>query len=377
MFRQLEKRLNGLVFSRGDQHKIMIELILAVGLAVFVSTFCSLAEAALYSLPWSHVEKLKRRGKKSGEALERLRNNVEEPITAILTLNTVAHTAGAAVAGWAWARLYGEHTLWIFTVVFTLVILIVSEILPKTIGVVYNDVLAPPLAPTLRFLVWVFKPAVKVLGLVATLIRGSRKSPEHSEADILAVASLTRRSGVIKPYEEQSIRNILLLDDKTVEQVMTPRTVVFSLPADMTVAEARDLHPVWPHSRVPVFGDDNDDIVGIAYRRQVFEALADDNDELKLSDLMRPVRFVLESLTLDQVLVKFLGSRMHLFVVLDEYGGMAGVISLEDVLEEILGNEIVDETDQVVDMRELARMRRGNLVQGHMEDHAPSEDSKE
>ncbi|KAB1443259.1 hemolysin family protein [Pseudodesulfovibrio senegalensis] len=355
----------------------MLELILAVGLAVFVSTFCSLAEAALYSLPWSQVERLKRCGKKSGAMLECLRNNVEEPITAILTLNTVAHTAGAAVAGWAWADIYGEDTLWLFTLVFTLVILIISEILPKTIGVVYNDAIAPPLASTLRVLVWVFKPAVMVLGLVAAAIRGSRKSPEHSEADILAVASLTRRSGVIKPYEEQSIRNILLLDDKSVEQVMTPRTVVFSLSADMTVAEARESHPVWPHSRVPVFGDDNDDIVGIVYRRQVFEALADDHDELKLSDLMRPVRFVLESLTLDQVLVKFLGSRMHLFVVLDEYGGMAGVISLEDVLEEILGNEIVDETDQVVDMRELARMRRGNLVQGQGEDDIPPVNNKE
>lgn len=340
----------------------MIELILAVGLAVLVSTFCSLAEAALYSLPISKIEKIKKRKPRRGAALEALRKNVEEPITAILTLNTVAHTAGAAVAGWAWAALYGEHTLWMFTVVFTIIILIISEILPKTVGVVYNEQIGPPLAPLLRWLVWVFKPAVVALGFLGRLVRGKNSAPEHSEADIMAIASLTRRSGIIKPYEEQSIKNILLLDDKTVEEIMTPRTVVFSLPADMTVAEARDCHATWPHSRIPIYADDPEDIVGIAYRRQVFEALADDRDELRLSDLMRPVRFVLENLALDKVLVKFLGSRTHMFVVLDEYGGVAGVVTLEDVLEEILGSEIVDETDQVVDMRELARCQRDELL---------------
>ena len=130
----------------------------------------------------------------------------------------------------------------------------------------------------------------------------------------------------------------------------------------MTVAEARDQQPTWPHSRIPVYDDDPEDIVGVVYRRQVLEALADDRDDLKISDIMRPVRFVLETITLDSLLVKFLGSRVHLCVVLDEYGGVAGVVTLEDVLEEILGSEIVDETDQVVDMRELARQQRDELT---------------
>lgn len=355
----------------------MLELILATGLAVFVSTFCSLAEAALYSLPWSRIEKLKKSGRRSGFVLERLRRNVEEPITAILTLNTVAHTAGAAVAGWAWAELYGEDTLWMFTVAFTIIILIISEILPKTVGVVFGDVIAPPLARSLNIMVLIFKPAIVALGAIARFIRNRRQDPGHSEADILAVASLTRRSGIIKPYEEQSIRNILSLDDKVVEEIMTPRTVVFSLPATMTVAEARESHPSWPHSRIPVYGDDPEDIVGMVYRRQVFEALADDQNELRLSDLMRPVRFVLENLALDRVLVKFLGSRMHLFVVLDEYGGVAGVITLEDVLEEILGSEIVDETDQVVDMQEFARLQRDELVREKRMTNGKSEEKNE
>merc|ERR1711879_278249 len=182
------------------------------------------------------------------------------------------------------------------------------------------------------------------------------------EDDIRAIVSLTRRSGSIKPYEEQSIRNILMLDTKTVEEIMTPRTVVYSLPTDLTVAEAREQQRNWPHSRIPIYDEDPEDIVGVVFRRQVLEALADDLDELKLGDIMRPVRFVLKTITLDKLLVKFLGSRLHLCVVLDEYGGVAGVVTLEDVLEEILGSEIVDETDQVVDMRELARQQRDELI---------------
>lgn len=341
----------------------MFELVLAVGLATLVSALCSVTEAVLYSFPWSLVEKLKKSGRKSGRVLEGLRNNVEEPITAILTLNTVAHTAGSAIAGAAWAKLYGEQSLGLFAVGFTIIILLFSEILPKTIGVVYNRPLAPLMARPLKWLVLFFKPAIWGCGFLGRMVRKKQTGPEHTEDDIRAMVSMTRRAGVIKPYEELSIRNILSLDLKTVEQIMTPRTVVFSLPVDMTVAEARELHATWPHSRIPVYeGDDPEDIVGMVYRRQVFEHLADDRDDVKLEDIMRPVRFVLESLTLDRLLVKFLGSRMHLFVVLDEYGGISGVVTLEDVLEEILGSEIVDETDQVVDMRELARRQRDELT---------------
>ncbi|WP_022662513.1 hemolysin family protein [Paucidesulfovibrio longus] len=347
----------------------MIELILAVGLATFVSAFCSVAEAVLYSFPWSLVESLKKQGHSSGEVLETLRNNVEEPITAILTLNTVAHTVGASLAGAAWAAVYGEQTLGLFAVGFTIIILLFSEILPKTVGVIYARPLAPRLARLLLWMVFLFKPVAHLATLMGKAMRRNRTAPDASEEDILALVSMTRRAGVIKPYEARSINNILLLDDKTVEQIMTPRTVVFSLPANMTVAEARESRSNWPHSRFPVYeGDNPEDVVGVVYRRQVFEALADDEDDKRLSDLMRSVRFVPESMTLDKVLMRFLESRMHLFVVLDEYGGIAGVVALEDVLEEILGSEIVDETDQVVDMREMARRRRDAVVSGRVSD---------
>ena len=345
----------------------MWELIIAVALASGISAVCSVAEAVIYSVSWTFIERLKSMGRKSGQVLHELRSNIEQPITAILTLNTIANTAGAAVAGAAAAEVFGQENLVYFSIFFTLFILIFSEIIPKTIGVVYNEKLAPIFASPLVYLVVFLKPIIKLCRFLVKFIEKKKVTPPVSEEDLLAVISLTRQSGAIKPYEEQSMQNILSLDKKTVKDIMTPRMVVFSLPAHLTVAEARKAKTIWPHSRIPVYADDDpEDIVGIVYRREVLEALANDQDDLKLEDLMKPVHFVLESLTLDRLLIKFLESRMHLFVVLDEFGGVAGVVSLEDVLEEILGKEIVDETDQVVDMRQLARQQRKKLIGAQM-----------
>lgn len=362
----------------------MLEVLLAVSIATCFSFFCSVSEAALMSIPWSKIESLRRQGRRSGNILYAMRQDIEKPLTAILTLNTIAHTAGAAWAGAAAVDAFGSANLGLFTLVFTFVILIFSEILPKTWGVAYAHVLAPFLAGPLLVLARVMAPFIWLMGIGLRLLSPRKRGgPLSTEDDIRATVSLVRKAGLIKPYEELSIRNILSLDKKTVEQTMTPRTVVYSLPADMTVAEARATSGVWPHSRIPVYeGEDREDIVGLVYRRELLEALANDQDDLRLERMMKPVEFVLESTTLDKVLNKFLESRIHLLVVLDEYGGLSGVISLEDVLEEILGKEIVDETDQVADMRELARSRKESLVReagresggrsGHNEETPPS-----
>ena len=345
----------------------MFELILAVTIALAMSSFCSLSEAVLYSLRWSWIERMRADGKRSGEIMYQMRMNIEKPITAILTLNTLAATAGAAVSGALVVQALGEDSLGYFTAAFSVVILIFGEILPKTLGVVYARALGPFLAGPLRAMVVVLTPVIWVSGFMTKLIKPRTKGPEASEDDIRAVVSLSSRAGKINALEERSISNILSLDTKSVREIMTPRTVVFSLPTDMTAAEAREENPLWPHSRVPVYeADDPENIVGVVFRRQVFEALANDQHELKLSQIMRPVQFVLDTMPLDKVLLRFIESRMHLFVVLDEYGGVGGVISLEDVLEEILGKEIVDETDEVADMRELARVRREKLLRGHI-----------
>lgn len=351
----------------------MLELVLAVGMATLISAFCSVSEAVFYSFPWSRIEKLRREGNRSGIILSKLRSNIEKPITAILTLNTVANTAGASIAGAAWTSVYGAGSLPWFVLGFTIIILIFSEILPKTIGVEYNDKLGPILAAPINWMVLLFAPVIWVCGFMARSVSSGSAGPKTTEEDIRAMVSLTKKSGAIKPYEALSIANILSLDDKVVDQIMTPRTVVFSLPVDMTVGEAHAKYSTWPHSRIPVYeGEDPEDVVGVIYRRSVFEALADGQHDVTLADLMKPVRFVLDNISLDKLLVKFLESRMHLFVVLDEYGGMAGVVTLEDVMEEILGSEIVDETDQVVDMRELARIRRKELLVCQSEDRKTS-----
>lgn len=337
----------------------MNTLILAVLFAVGVSAFCSLTEAVLYSVPWSHIETLRKQGKATGQLLYKLRSRVDEPITAILTLNTVANTAGAAVAGAAAATVFGEDSMLWFSLVFTLMILFFSEIIPKTLGVLHNRVLSSVLAKPLNLLVLLLWPVIRSINLVVRVLSKNKMGPQASEEDLRALASLTRKTGALKRFEELSIHNILNLDTKTVEEVMTPRTVIFSLPADSTVAEVWNAKNIWPHSRVPVYSnEDQEDIVGIVYRREVLQALAQDQDDKKLKELMKPVHFILENLTLDRVLVTFLESRLHLAVVLDEYGGLAGLITLEDILEEILGNEIMDETDQVADMRQLALQRK-------------------
>jgi len=342
----------------------MLELVITVGLVITISAYCSITEAVLYSVPWSYIERLRTSGRRSGELLYRLRKRVEEPITAVLTLNTVANTAGAAVAGAAFADAFGPRYMIVFAAGLTLAILIFSEILPKTLGVSYARELAPVLARPLGLLVWVLKPVIIVGGALTRLLTPERRGPHTNEDDIRAVVSLSQRAGTIKPYEETAIRNILSLDHKRVEDIMTPRTVTFSLSAGLTVREARDKGDFWHYSRIPVYDEHNEDMVGIVLRRAILEELAADRHETKLSEIMRPVQFILESVTLDKLLENLLETRMHLFVVLDEYGGVSGVVSLEDVVEEILGKEIVDETDRVEDMRQLARRKRSQLSKG-------------
>lgn len=340
----------------------MTALIITVIIAISISALCSFLEAALYSVPWSHIENMRKSGKKAGFLLFALRSQVERPIAAILTLNTIANTAGAAIAGSFAAAALGENAMTWFAALFTAAILICSEIIPKTLGVAYCRPAAGFLAYATNAMVISLKPLIYLTSLITRLVKPKSNAPAATEEDVFAIIGMLRHSGRIQPYEETSIRNILILDTKCVENIMTPRTVVFSLPADCTVAEAREKEGFWHFSRIPVYGDDNEDIIGQVSRRRILNELANDRHDAKLADIMRPVHFVLESLSLDKLLMRFLDERVHLLVALDEFGGLAGIVTLEDVLEEILGREIVDETDEVPDMRELARQRRQQLL---------------
>ena len=341
---------------------MIIQFILAVGLAITVSALCSVLEAALYSLSLSHIELMAHKHPKAARILKKLKQDVDQPITAILTLNTIAHTIGAAVAGASAAAIFGEQNLIWFSILFTLAILLLSEILPKTIGVVYSRALAPYIAAPLQTLVFVLRPIIWICIKMTRLIPQNDKSNHISAEELQAIAMLSRESGEIEVQQEMVISNILQLKNKNVRQVMTPRTVTFALSKDMTVREAMAPQEKWTrHSRVPLYDKDFDNIVGVALSKDVFRAAIENKLDLPLSALMHPVHFVPETAPLNRVLIEFFERHQHLFVVVDEYGAVTGVITLEDIIEEIVGREIVDESDEAQDMRELARKKRKEL----------------
>ncbi len=349
----------------------MLELIVAVSCALVISAGCSLFEAVLYSVPLRHIESLAAAGRSSGRTFKRLRGDIEKPIAAILSLNTIANTAGAAFAGSAASAVFGHEKLGLFSALFTLAILIFSEIVPKTAGVVYARPLAPLVAHPMQALVWGMRPVVWLTSLVTRLIARKQKGDVVTAEELRLMARLSQRSGGIKPYQEQAIDRILSLSHRKVRDVMTPRTVIFSLSEHLSLGQASLVPGTWEHSRVPVYDEDKEDLVGLVMTKELFRSLAEGKHAARLSELMRPVHYVMEAAALSQVLLEFLERREHLFVVLDEYGGIVGVISLEDILEEILGREIVDESDKVADKRELARQRRKELVEGTSEQGSP------
>lgn len=343
----------------------MLTLVLSITLAIAVSFLCSLAESVLYSLPWSAIERLRRSGRPAGAALYKLRLDVNRPIAAILTLNTIANTAGATVAGAAFLAAFGPDFTALFAVGFTGLVLVMGEILPKSLGVAHTEAIAVAMARPLAVVTRLLTPVLWITdGISRLVVRPRAAGPVVSEDDIRAVASLSRQAGRIKPYEEAFIRNVLALDQKRVYDIMTPRTVVFSLPETETVEDAYKDPRIWHFSRVPVYGDNNEDIVGFVERRALARSLHDGQGGAQLATVMRPINFILENQTLDVLLREMLEAHEHLFAVLDEYGGLSGVVSLEDVLEEILGSEIVDESDNVEDLRALARRRREAVTRG-------------
>jgi CBS domain containing-hemolysin-like protein len=340
----------------------MIELIAAVSFAIFISAGCSLFEAVLYSVPMRHIESLVHENRRSGKILKELRENVDRPIAAILSLNTIANTAGAAVAGSAATAVFGYQWLAYFSAFFTLAILIFSEVIPKTAGVVYGRSLVHVVALPLKGLVYLMTPAIWLCSLITNLIARGKRQDVVSPEELRVMASLSLKSGSIEPYQKSVIENVLTLNSKTAKDVMTPRTVIFSLSEHLNLEEASKQSTSWEYSRFPVYDEDMEDIVGIVLTTELFIALSKGTKDIPLTELMRPVHFVAETAKLNSVLMAFIESREKLFVVIDEYGGLSGIITLEDILEEILGREIIDESDKVADLRELARQRRQSLA---------------
>ena len=336
----------------------MLELSIVVGLVVLTSAACSLFEAVLYSVPLSQIDVLERAGRPSGPILRTLRAQVDRPIAAILSLNTVANTGGAALAGALASGVFDSVRIGYFSAAFTLAILLFSEIIPKTAGVVYARRLAGPIARPLQMLVFVFTPLIWLSRHITRLVAIGREADRVSDEDLLLMVRRGLRTGDLKPHEADVISNVLALEVKTAGQIMTPRTVIFTLNTGTSLADAAADEQLFQNSRVPVYDDNPDDIVGIVHRRDILRAAAKDEFDTTLDQLMHPVHFVVETAKLDRLLHTFLEQRQHLVVVTDEFGSVSGIVTLEDVLEEILGREIVDEFDQVADLRAFARQQR-------------------
>lgn len=336
----------------------MLELLVVVGLVVGTSAACSLFEAVLYSVPASRIEALDRAKRPSGRILKEMRQKVDRPIAAVLSLNTIANTGGGALAGALAAGVFGASRIWVFSVAFTLAILLFSEVLPKTVGVVYARALAPFVARPLAWLVAFFRPLIALTQLATRAVRSESGEHRISDDELLTMVRLGLRSGDFRPHEARVIQNVLALERRTVADVMTPRPVVFILAAAVTVRDAAAMAELDEYSRIPVYAGDPEELVGVVHKVDILKAVAEDRFETTLEKMMRPINFVVAAAPLDRVLRTFLARRGHMLAVIDEFGGFAGIVTLEDVLEELIGHEIVDEFDQVTDLRAFARRRR-------------------
>ncbi len=350
-----------------ENESVFETLVVSVSLAMLVMAICSVCEAVLYAVSASQIDTLRKNGHSSAEHMQTLKADIDEPVTAILILHTIAGTIGTAFAAVAFAKLYGEENLILFAVAFTLSILILSEVLPKAIGSNYTCRLAPGVARLIKVVIFFFKPITLLCRTLSGLL--PKKIEETFSAEqVQTIAALSRESGDLEEHEEKVINNIINLKSKMVRQVMTPRTVIFSLNEHMMVDHAiTKLTELSVHSRIPVFNRNPNNITGIVMRKDILQAAAVGKNTLTVAKFKGPAHFIPETARLNRILVDFFDRRQHLFIVVDEYGTMTGIISLEDVLEEIVGREIIDESDKAKDMRELARARniesRKNLKQ--------------
>lgn len=336
----------------------MTIFVASVVTVIVVSALCSLSEASIYAVRRPFIRTLSETGSAAGPVLEGFKDNMERPIAAILIVNTAANTAGAAVAGAQASALFGPQSLVWFSVSFTLTVLLASEIFPKILGVAYNRPVARIVAVPWRIAITTLHPIVWLVEHASRWVKPAGQVFAAPEEEVVQFAQISADEGSISADEAAMVRNVLSLNDLTAREVMTPRTVVFRLPATMTLREVAEHVDEWHHSRIPIYDpDDMDRWTGLVRAPDVLAALARGRLELRLSDLARSLHFVPEVMPGHRLLQHFIEERTHLFAVVDEFGGMAGVVSLEDVVESLIGREIVDEVDKVADLREVALRR--------------------
>ncbi|MFI3287054.1 MAG: hemolysin family protein [Rikenellaceae bacterium] len=332
---------------------VLVYLFIALG----ISFVCSILEAVLLSTPMSFISIKVKEGARSSELLQKQKADIDRPISAILSLNTIAHTIGAAGVGAEAGRVFGSEYFAVISAVLTVLILVVSEIIPKTIGANYWRTLALPSARVIRVLIIMCYPLVWFSEFITRIFTRHDNEASISREEVSAMVDVGEREGVIQSSENLIIQNLIKLNKIEVRDVMTPRIVTSTAYEGLTIKEFYDNDSTGPYSRIPLFGEERDFITGYVLYKDVLEALAEDKFETRLSDISRPVMALYEHETVSAAWEKLLASKEHIALVVNEYGSFEGVITMEDVVETILGLEIIDEKDTVEDMQQLARQQ--------------------
>lgn len=335
----------------------MLLLFIYISIALVFSFLCSIAEAVILSVSQAYISLLEKEKKPSGALLNKLTTDINKPLSAILTLNTIAHTMGAAGAGAQAASVFGDAYLGLISAVLTLLILVFSEIIPKTLGATYWKILAPTTAYFLKYLIFALYPFVKMSQKLTSGFTEDSPLKGLSRSELLAMAELSGREGQLAQQEALFLQNLLSLHELQIKDAMTHRTVVFSLSEALSVREFVEKHSDTAFSRIPIYeNEESENITGYIMRTEILLAMANGEGDKTLAEFNKSLITLLGNMPLSKSFDHFLNSRVHMLLVVDEYGGLEGLLTLEDLLESLLGIEIVDEQDTTVSMKRLAKI---------------------
>ncbi|MCF8357348.1 MAG: hemolysin family protein [Prolixibacteraceae bacterium] len=335
----------------------MILLFVYLFVAIFISFLCSIMEAVLLSVPQPFLMVQKEKGYLWAKRFIYLKNNIDKPLSAILSLNTVAHTIGAAGVGAQATKVFGEASFGLVSAVLTILILVFSEIIPKTIGARYWRRLARFASYTINVMIIVTYPLVLLSAVITRFFSKDKNRRTTSREEVAALANIGAHEGVFSEKEHKIIQNIIRLKNVKVTDIMTPRVVVAVADENLTLNEFLQKKEYLNFSRIPVYAGNEENITGYVFRQTVFEKLAEDQHTLKLKNIARKIVIVSNSMVLFSLWEILLEKREHIALIVDEYGGVDGIVTMEDIIETLLGLEILDEKDMVTDMQKYARER--------------------
>lgn len=326
-------------------------------LSLSLSSLCSVLEAVLLATTPSFATLKEEEGSKTATLLKHYKADIDRPISAILSLNTIAHTVGAAGVGAQAAELWGSDAVGVVSAVMTLLILVISEIIPKVVGATYWRELAMGATRIIRVLIVITYPLVLLSELITRLFASNQSALSVSREEVQAMVNVGVEEGVFKAKENKAIQSFLKLGEMKAEQIMTPAPVVATANETMTLQEFYEYgdERLHAYSRIPIYDVEEEYIKGYVLKAEVLEALSDDQFTMTLSQLIRPILVFRDEEPVSNIWEKMLAKKEHISVILDEYGSMRGIVTLEDVIETMLGVEIVDENDEAVDMQDMAR----------------------